>query len=128
MQTPLLNCVYNANIPFPLKIEISAEHEDFPYSSVGKESACNVEDLGSIPGLGRSPRKRNSNPTPVFLPGESHGQRSLAGYIQPMGSQSVRHDLATKPSPPSVQNKLSQMIWGDTGPHLVVVLRLNTSL
>ena len=28
---------------------------DFPDSSVGKESACNAGDLGSIPGLGRSP-------------------------------------------------------------------------
>ena len=27
----------------------------FPVSSAGKESACNAEDLGSIPGLGRSP-------------------------------------------------------------------------
>ena len=27
----------------------------FPYSSAGKEPACNVGDLGSIPGLGRSP-------------------------------------------------------------------------
>ena len=27
----------------------------FPYSSVGKESTCNAGDLGSIPGLGRSP-------------------------------------------------------------------------
>ena len=27
----------------------------FPDSSVGKESACNARDLGSIPGLGRSP-------------------------------------------------------------------------
>ena len=31
--------------------------EDFPCGSAGKESACNVEDLGSIPGLGRSPRE-----------------------------------------------------------------------
>ena len=30
-------------------------HMDFPDSSLGKESACNVEYLGSIPGLGRSP-------------------------------------------------------------------------
>ena len=36
--------------------------------------------MGSIPGSGRSPRKGNGNPTPVFLPGESHGQRSLADY------------------------------------------------
>ena len=34
----------------------------FPDSSVGKESACNAEDLGSIPGLGRSPGEGNGNP------------------------------------------------------------------
>ena len=28
----------------------------------GKESACNAEDMGSIPGLGRSPGEGNSNP------------------------------------------------------------------
>ena len=33
--------------------------------------------------------------TPVFLPGKSHGQRSLAGY-GPDGYKRVRHDLATK--------------------------------
>ena len=35
---------------------------DFPGSSAGKESACNVGDLGSIPGLGRSPGVGNGNP------------------------------------------------------------------
>ena len=34
----------------------------FPDSSVGKESAYDAGDLGSIPGLGRSPREGNSNP------------------------------------------------------------------
>ena len=34
----------------------------FPYSSVGKESACNAGDLGSIPRLGRCPGERNDNP------------------------------------------------------------------
>ena len=48
-------------------------------SSDGKASACNA-DLGSIPGLGRFPRRRKWQPTAVFLPEESHGQRSLAGY------------------------------------------------
>ena len=38
--------------------------------------------------------RRAWQPTPVFLPGESHGQRSLAGYIQSMGLQRVRSDLA----------------------------------
>ena len=38
--------------------------------------AGDIEDVGSTPGWGRSP----GGPTPVFLPGESRGQRSLAGY------------------------------------------------
>ena len=37
------------------------------------------EDLGSVPGLGRCLCGRKWPPTPVFLPGEFHGQRSLAG-------------------------------------------------
>ena len=35
---------------------------------------------GFNPWLGKSPWRREQQPTPVFLPGESHGQRSLAGY------------------------------------------------
>ena len=34
----------------------------FPYSSVGKESACNAGDPGSVPGSGRSPGEGNGNP------------------------------------------------------------------
>ena len=34
----------------------------FPHSSVGKESACNAGDPGSIPELGRSPGEGNGNP------------------------------------------------------------------
>ena len=51
----------------------------FPGSSDGKESACNTGDLGSIPGLGRSPGEGTVTHS-WFLPGEFHGQRSLAGY------------------------------------------------
>ena len=43
-------------------------------------NAGDTRDAGSIPGLGRYPGGRAWQPTPVFLPGESHGQRSLAGY------------------------------------------------
>ena len=51
----------------------------FPGGSEGKESACNVGDL--VQSLGRkSPWRRKWQPTPVFLPGESHGRRRLAGY------------------------------------------------
>ena len=54
----------------------------FPGGSEGKESACNAGDPGLIPGSGRSPGEGNLPlPTPVFLPGECHGQRSLAGSI-----------------------------------------------
>ena len=40
----------------------------------------NVREASSIPGSGRSLEGGNGQPTPVFLPGESHGWRSLAGY------------------------------------------------
>ena len=39
---------------------------DFPGSSAGKESACNVGDLGSIPGLGRSPGEGKGYPLQSF--------------------------------------------------------------
>ena len=42
--------------------------------------AGDVRDAGLIPGPGSSPGERAWQPTPVFLPGESHGQRSLASY------------------------------------------------
>ena len=38
-------------------------------------------------------------PTPVFLPGKSHGQRSLVGYCPP-GHKRVGHDLASRQQPP----------------------------
>ena len=43
------------------------------------DTAGSIRDAGLIPGSGRSPGE-GWQPTPVFLPGESHGQRSLAGY------------------------------------------------
>ena len=39
-----------------------------------------VRHMGSIPQSGRSPGEGHGNPTPVFFPGESHEQRSLADY------------------------------------------------
>ena len=52
----------------------------FPGSSAGQESTSNAGDLGSVRGWGRSPWRREWHPTPVFLPGESRGQRSLVRY------------------------------------------------
>ena len=55
----------------------------FPGGLSQKESTCNsghTGELGLIPGSGRFSWRRKWPPTPVFLPGESQGQRSLAGY------------------------------------------------
>ena len=49
----------------------------FPGGSGGKESACNAGDLGLTPGLGGPPEGGHGNPLQL-LPGESHGQKSLA--------------------------------------------------
>ena len=43
-------------------------------------NAGDAGDVGSIPVSGRSPGGGHWQPTPIFLPGESHGQRSLADY------------------------------------------------
>ena len=48
-------------------------------SLAGKESPCNVGDLGSIPGLGRSPGGGHGNPLQYSCLENPHGQRSLVG-------------------------------------------------
>ena len=67
---------------------------DFPGSSAGKESTCNAGDQLSIPGLGRS--LQDGMATLVFLLGESHGQRSLSGYLHGVAKSQTR--LRTKHS------------------------------
>ena len=53
----------------------------FPGDSDGKESTCNVRDLGSISGLGRSPAEGNGYPLQYSgLENLFHGQRSLTCY------------------------------------------------
>ena len=52
----------------------------FPGGSDSKASARNAWNMGSIPGSGKSPWRRKWQPTPVFLPGKSHGQRNMVGY------------------------------------------------
>ena len=69
----------------------------FPGGSDSKESACSVGDLGSIPGLGRSPGGGHGNPLPIFLPGESPWTEEPGG-LPSMGLQRVGHVWATKNS------------------------------
>ena len=52
----------------------------FPDGSDGRKSTCNVGDLSSIPGLGRSPGGGHGNPLQYSCLENPHGQRSLAGY------------------------------------------------
>ena len=54
-----------------------------------KNPPANARDPSLVFWVGKIPWRRAWQPTAVFLPGESHGQRGLAGYT---GSQKVRHD------------------------------------
>ena len=51
-----------------------------PWWLSGKESACQCRRLRFYHCVRKIPWRRTWQPTPVFLPGESHGKRSLAGY------------------------------------------------
>ena len=58
-------------------------------------NAGDIKDTGLIPGSGRYPGGEHSSPpTPVFLPGESYGQRSLVGY-SPWGHKQLDPTAAT---------------------------------
>ena len=55
----------------------------FPGGTSGEEPACQRRRRKRRrfdPWVRKTPWRRAWQPTPVFLPGESHGQRSLAGY------------------------------------------------
>ena len=52
----------------------------FPGGSDGKESACKAGNLGSIPGLGRSPGGVHGNPLQYSCLKNPHGERNLVGY------------------------------------------------
>ena len=59
------------------------EHTNFPSGAGGKEPTYQCrrhKKSGFDPWFGTIPWGRKWQPTPGFLPGESHGQRSLAGY------------------------------------------------
>ena len=55
-------------------------HINFPGGPDSKASAYNAEDLGFDSWVRKIPWRRKWQPTPVLLPGKSHGQRILVGY------------------------------------------------
>ena len=61
----------------------------------GKEPACQYRRCELDPWVGKIPCRRKWQPAPVFFPGKSHGQRSLAGY-SPWGHTRVGQDWATE--------------------------------
>ena len=66
-----------------------------PWWLSGKESACQCRRLEFNSWVGKIPWRRKWQPTVVFFPGKSLGQRSLADY-SPWGRKRVRHNLGTK--------------------------------
>ena len=71
----------------------SWEGQGFPHSSVGKESACNAGDPGSIPGLGTCPGEGSGTPLQYSClenPMDRAWQATVHGVTR------VGHDLATK--------------------------------
>ena len=72
-------CHYYISLSKPTEgISISRHNvkEGFPGGSEVKASACNAGSAW----VGKIPWRRKCQPTPVFLPAESHGRRSLVGY------------------------------------------------
>ena len=70
----------------------------FPGSSESKESACQCRSFrshGFNPWVRKIPWRRAWQPTPAFLPRESHGQKTLVSY-SPWAHKRVRHNLVTK--------------------------------
>ena len=70
----------------------------FPGGSDGKESTCNVEDSGSIPGSGRSPVGRNGNPLQYSCLENPMDRVAWQATVYEVAR--VRHYLVTEPSPP----------------------------
>ena len=71
----------------------------------GKESACQCRRRKFDPWIGKIPWSRKWQPTPVFLPGKSHQNRSLVGY-SPWGhkeSDMTEHTQQSLPNHPTPQ-------------------------
>ena len=72
----------------------------FPLSSVSKESACNAENLGLIPGSGRPPGEKNGNPLQYSCLENPMDRGIWQATVH--GIARVGHDLVTKPPPAQV--------------------------
>ena len=82
----ILTCVH----AYIYKYIIIYTCKDFPGGSDGKESSCNAGDLGSIPGLGRSPGEGNGYPRQYSC--QENSMVRGTWLTTPTGSQRVEHD------------------------------------
>ena len=77
----MASTIYRQNVnnivPFLLAALFYSSDDIPPRWLGGKEPACQYRRLGFNPWVGKIPWRRNWQPTPVFLIGKSHGQRSL---------------------------------------------------
>ena len=78
--------------------QLSSETAGFSCCSVGKESACDAGDPGSIPGSGRSPGEGNGKPLQYSFLDNRMDRGALKTIVHEVTR--VRNNLVTKPPPP----------------------------
>ena len=84
-----------SSVPGPYIYDLPTSNSGFPWWLSSKEPACRCRRRGLDPWVRKIPWRRKWQPNALFVPGKSHGQRSLVGY-SPWDSKRVRHDLVTK--------------------------------
>ena len=90
-----------------IKIEFTQNQKHFPCAASGKKLACQYRGhkrCKFYSWIGKIPWRRAQQPTPVFLPGESHGQRSLVGH-SPWGCKELGHELSMHSTKTSLKQK-----------------------
>ena len=100
---------------------MSLGHESLGFSRwlSGKVSLCQHGRLGFDPWAGKIPWERERQPVLAFLPGKSHGQRSLVGF-SPQGCKRVGHDLATKQHDSCGRFHWLSLVWVGAYPFFVL--------
>ena len=91
----------------------------FPCSSVGKESACNAGDLGSIPESGRSRGEGNGNPLQYSCLENPMDKGAWRAIVH--GVARVRHNLSSKP--PLDAEAEAPILWPPDGNELALCIR-----
>ena len=87
-------------------VDLADYHFFLPGGASDKEPACQIRKHKRCrfsPWVGKIPQRRSWQPTPVFLPGEFHRQRSLVGY-SPLGCKASGMTAVT-------QHTLEQRLW-----------------